>query len=82
VKPGTGGEIQLTDALNAMAEIGPVYGICFEGKRYDAGSKLGFIKATIEFGLRRADLQNDLSKYLLELMKDGQATYSCQTAPR
>lgn len=77
VKPGAGGEIQLTDALNATAGNGPVYGVCFEGKRYDAGSRLGFIKATIELGLRRSDLQSDLREYLLELVEELQAASSC-----
>jgi UTP--glucose-1-phosphate uridylyltransferase len=77
VNPGAGGEIQLTDALNAAAGIGPVYGVCFEGKRYDAGSKLGFIKATIELGLRRADLERDLREYLLDLVKEVQSASSC-----
>jgi 6-phosphofructokinase len=77
VKPGAGGEIQLTDALNTAAGIGPVYGVCFEGKRYDAGSRLGFIKATIELGLRRADLQGDLREYLVELVKGVQAASNC-----
>jgi UTP--glucose-1-phosphate uridylyltransferase len=69
LQPGAGGEIQLTDALNAVAGMGPVYGVCFDGKRYDAGSRLGFIKATIEFALRRADLQVELREYLGELMQ-------------
>jgi UTP--glucose-1-phosphate uridylyltransferase len=68
--PGAGGEIQLTDALNAVAGIGPVYGVCFDGKRYDAGSRLGFIKATIEFALRRPDLRSGLREYLCELTRD------------
>lgn len=72
--PGTGGEIQLTDALNAVAGMGPVYGVCFDGKRYDAGSRLGFIKATIEFALRRSDLQSELREYLCELTQGIQCT--------
>lgn len=79
VKPGAGGEIQLTDALDSMARLQPVYGVCFDGKRYDAGSKLGFIKATIEFGLRRADLGEDLRNYLIDLV-GGAAAFSTPVA--
>lgn len=68
VKPGAGGEIQLTDALNALAKEQPIYGLCFEGNRYDAGNKLGFIKATLELGLRRADLRDELKEYLAGLV--------------
>jgi len=51
--PGTGGEIQLTNALRSQLKARPIYGVCFEGTRYDAGSKLGFLKATVEFALCR-----------------------------
>jgi UTP--glucose-1-phosphate uridylyltransferase len=68
-QPGLGGEIQLTDALNVLAARQPVYGVCFSGKRYDAGSKLGFLKAAIEFGLRREDVGDGLRSYLLELVQ-------------
>lgn len=50
-EPGKGGEIQLTDALCVMAHTGNVYAYCFEGKRYDTGDKLGFLKATVEYAL-------------------------------
>src|ERR1035441_978107 len=53
VPAGSGGEIQLTDALKAMLRNRPIYGLKFEGKRYDAGDKLGFLKATVEFSLAR-----------------------------
>lgn len=55
-KPGRGGEIQLTDALQLLAKRESVYAYQFEGKRYDTGDRLGFIDATIAFALRRADL--------------------------
>lgn len=66
-KPGKGGEIQLTDALCKLAELDTVYAYDFEGKRYDVGDKLGFLKATVEFALRREDLGEDFANYLKEL---------------
>lgn len=68
--PGKGGEIQLTDALCVMAHTGNVYAYCFEGKRYDTGDKLGFLKATVEYALRRDDLGDDFYTYLKNLTKD------------
>ena len=56
IEPGSGGEIQLTDALKHMLRNRPIYGLKFEGTRYDAGDKLGFLKATVEFALSRHDL--------------------------
>jgi UTP--glucose-1-phosphate uridylyltransferase len=56
VKPGAGGELQLTDAIKALMQHEKVYGYRFEGTRYDAGDKLGFLKATVELGLKRQDL--------------------------
>ncbi|MBP1967054.1 UTP--glucose-1-phosphate uridylyltransferase GalU [Paenibacillus aceris] len=63
-EPGTGGEIQLTDALAGLSRYEPVYAYEFEGVRYDVGEKMGFIKTTIEFALQRNDLRQDLLKYL------------------
>ena len=54
--PGKGGEVQLTDALKVLAKNEPVWAFNFEGQRYDVGDKLGFLKATVEFALRREDL--------------------------
>jgi UTP--glucose-1-phosphate uridylyltransferase len=54
--PGAGGELQLTDAIKALLAYEKVYGFCYEGKRHDAGDKLGFLKATVEFALKRDDL--------------------------
>lgn len=68
--PGKGGEIQLTDALRVMAHAGNVYAYCFQGKRYDTGDKLGFLKATVEYALRRDDLGDDFHTYLKNLTKD------------
>ena len=68
--PGKGGEVQLTDALKQLALVEPVWAYCFEGKRYDVGDKLGFLKATVEFALRRPDLGGPFRAYLEELMKE------------
>src|SRR5271157_5450040 len=62
--PGAGGEIQLTDALRRMLEREPIYGYVFDGKRHDAGDKLGFLQATIELALQRTDIGNDFREYL------------------
>lgn len=64
IQPGSGGEIQLTDALKYMLRSRPIYGLKFEGKRYDAGDKLGFLKATVEFALARHDLGQPFREYL------------------
>ena len=66
-KPGKGGEIQLTDALKQLAKIEPVWAYCFEGQRYDVGDKLGFLKATVEYALRREDLGEKFKAYIQEL---------------
>ena len=68
--PGKGGEVQLTDALKQLALVEPVWAYCFEGKRYDVGDKLGFLKATVEFALRRPDLGGPFRSYLEEFMKE------------
>lgn len=68
-KPGKGGEIQLTDALNELAQKRTVQAYEFEGKRYDVGSKLGFLKATVEFALKKEDLADEFRKYLSDLLK-------------
>jgi UTP--glucose-1-phosphate uridylyltransferase len=67
---GAGGEIQLTDALRALLQKRPIYGLRFEGTRYDAGDKLGFLKATVEFALRRDDLGPAFRQYLKSLRLD------------
>lgn len=67
-EPGKGGEIQLTDAIQTMASREAVYAYCFEGKRYDVGDKLGFLKATVEYALRRPDLGEPFRQYLKDLM--------------
>ncbi|WP_299877421.1 UTP--glucose-1-phosphate uridylyltransferase GalU [uncultured Sulfitobacter sp.] len=65
IKSGSGGEIQLTDAIaNEIEQDRNVYGYRFEGQRFDCGSKSGFLQATVAFGLARPDLRDDLSAYL------------------
>lgn len=65
--PGSGGEIQLTDGLRNLLRTSPIYGYRFEGKRYDAGDKLGFLQATVEFALQRPDLGGRFREYLKDL---------------
>lgn len=69
-KPGKGREIQLTDALRVMAKNGNVYAYNFKGKRYDTGNKLGYLKATVEFALRRDDIGPEFRQYLKSLLMD------------
>ena len=64
ITPGAGGELQLTDGIKALMEYEKVYGYNFEGKRHDAGDKLGFLKATVEFALKRDDLGPKFREYL------------------
>lgn len=62
---GAGGEIQITDAMSLMLEEGkPFYAVKLQGKRYDAGDKLGFLIATVEFALKREDLGEEFREYL------------------
>lgn len=63
-KPGKGGEIQLTDAIQMLCSEKKVFAYDFEGKRYDTGDKLGFLKATVEFALRDENLKGDFKAYL------------------
>ncbi len=70
VKPGKGGEIQLTDGLKELAKREAMCAYIFEGKRYDVGNKLGFLEATVEFALRRDDLRDDFIEYLRGIVKN------------
>jgi UTP--glucose-1-phosphate uridylyltransferase len=63
-EPGRGGEIQLTDAIRNLMQNAPVYAYRFEGERFDAGDKLGFLQATVQFALDRPDLGGDFRAYL------------------
>ena len=67
IEPGKGGEFQLTDALKHLLRSRPIYGFKFEGKRFDAGDKLGFLQATVELALKRYDLGADFREYLKKL---------------
>ena len=66
-EPGAGGEIQLTDAISAMIQEQTVLAYEFEGKRYDCGSKLGYLQANVELGLKHPDLAEEFREYLTEL---------------
>ena len=61
---GKGGELQLTDGMRELLKSEKIYGFTFEGKRHDTGDKLGFLKATVEFALKRPDLGGPLREYL------------------
>jgi UTP--glucose-1-phosphate uridylyltransferase len=61
---GAGGEIQLTDALRMLVADGDFYGYVFEGRRYDAGEKLGYLKATVDYALRHPALASEFRAYL------------------
>lgn len=65
--PGSGKEIQLTDALKELAKRRPVYGYKFQGKRYDAGDKLGFIQATVDIALKNKEFGDQFREYLKSL---------------
>jgi len=64
ITPGAGGELQLTDAIKALLQYERVYGFSYEGKRHDAGDKLGFLKATVEFALKDEKLGPDFRTWL------------------
>ena len=66
-KPGAVGEIQITDAMRILLKSRPIYAVKINGRRYDAGDKLGFVIATLEFALKREDLRKELGLYLKEL---------------
>jgi len=70
-RAGRGGEIQLTDGLRSLLGQQPICAYSFDGKRYDTGDKLGFLKATVEFALRRPDLGAAFRDYLAGLDLDG-----------
>lgn len=67
---GAGGEIQLTDGIAALMKEEAVYAYRFSGKRYDCGSKLGYLQATVEFALGHPQLGRDFARYLLSLSRE------------
>ena len=69
IGPGKGGEIQLTDALQDLLKNRPVYGYLFNGKRYDAGDKMGYLKATLDLALKNPHLSHKLEDHILTLAK-------------
>jgi UTP--glucose-1-phosphate uridylyltransferase len=64
VVPGAGGEIQLTDGISALLKHERVYAVRLPGKRYDCGSKIGYLQATLEYGLRHPETGEEFSRYL------------------
>ncbi|MBQ3379812.1 MAG: UTP--glucose-1-phosphate uridylyltransferase GalU [Clostridia bacterium] len=67
--PGVGGEIQLTDAIRKLIDKNLVYAVDFAGKRYDAGNRLGYMKASVEYALRSPEIGKDFKAYLTQLVK-------------
>ncbi len=70
LEPGAGGEIQLTDAMKKLSNTHGMTAVDFEGTRYDMGSKIGFLKANIDTGLKHPETKDELREYLLELAKN------------
>lgn len=68
--PARDGEIQLTEALRALARNGPMYGLKLQGQRCDIGNKEGFIRTNIDFALKREDMAEDLRRYIKQLARD------------
>jgi len=68
-KESKGGEVRMADALKNLLKKRPIYGLRFEGKRYDCGSKLGFLKATVDFALKHKDFKKEFRKYLKEVVE-------------
>lgn len=71
VQPGKNGEIQLTDAMRDYAKKHPFYGYVFEGNRYDAGDKLGYLQANIMYALKRKEMKAKLKEFLKEVIELG-----------
>ncbi|KWW14063.1 UTP--glucose-1-phosphate uridylyltransferase [Peribacillus simplex] len=67
---GAGGEIQLTDAIQQLNQTQQVFAYDFEGKRFDVGEKLGFVKTTLEFALQNEEIKDDLIEFLEQMVKD------------
>jgi UTP--glucose-1-phosphate uridylyltransferase len=70
LQPGAGGEYQLTDAIQSLLAHEAVYAYAYEGVRYDCGSKLGYLKATVEFAMRHAETGEEFRKYLVHTVQN------------
>ena len=70
IAPGRGGEIQLTDGISQLARQKKVYGYEFEGNHYDIGDKMGFVRATVAYALKRGELKEQVRAYLLSLTSE------------
>ena len=68
--PGKNNEIQLTDAMSEMVKTHPMFGMKFNGKRYDIGNKMGFLKTNIEFGLQDPEIGDSLRIWLKEFASE------------
>jgi UTP--glucose-1-phosphate uridylyltransferase len=79
---GAGGEIQLTDALRELVRDGDFYGYVFKGNRYDAGEKLGYLKATVDYALKHPVLGDEFRAYLKGLFGNGKAARNSRPAGR
>lgn len=79
--PDAKGEIQLTNGLRSLLKTQPIYCYEFEGRRYDAGDKLGYLKATVELALKRPDLAEEFRRYLKELSSNGFDVGALHKAP-
>ncbi len=69
ITPGTGGELQLTDAISLLLETQTVFGYTFETGRYDIGKKIDFLRATVELALDRPDLGDEFKAFLADLVQ-------------
>jgi UTP--glucose-1-phosphate uridylyltransferase len=69
VKPGAGGEIQLTDALAVLARQGRLIGVRFQGERHDAGDRLGYLQANIAYALKRPELRDALIAWMRKVVR-------------
>lgn len=69
-RPGVGGEIQVTDALQVQAENGRCYGLRFDGVRYDTGKPLGYLTTSIAYGLKRSDIAPGLRDYMRQVLNE------------
>ena len=68
-KESRGGEVIMAEAFRNLLKEKPIYGLKFEGRRYDCGSKIGFLKATVDFALKHATFRKEFKKYLKEVVR-------------